>query len=154
MATAYTPKRNPSQAYFNAFARWLLRSPLHGMLSGKLMLIEVVGRKSGKTYVIPIAYGEHDGDVLMGVAKAGWLRNLAPDRTVTLTVRGRRFDAYPELLTDAESVAELAAHIVRGNRMFEKFQQLRLAADGKIDRDDVRAALAGGFTLVRLRPAD
>jgi hypothetical protein len=34
--------------------RALLRSPLHGLLSGMLMLLSYTGRKSGRTYTIPI----------------------------------------------------------------------------------------------------
>ena len=152
--TTTGPTPNPTRRYLDALVRRLLRSPLHGLLSGKLMVIEVVGRRSGKRYTIPVAYGEYDGDVLMGVSKAKWLRNLAPDRTVTVTVRGRRREMYPELLTDEESLVELYPHIVRGNRAHAKYQQLRVLPDGSVDRDDLRAALARGLTLVRLRPSE
>jgi len=40
----------------NPLMRALLRSPLHGLLSGMLMLLSYTGRKSGKVYTIPIGY--------------------------------------------------------------------------------------------------
>ena len=34
----------------NLFVASMLRSPLHGLLSGSVMLITVTGRKSGRRY--------------------------------------------------------------------------------------------------------
>lgn len=153
VTTETGPKPNPMQKYVDAMMRRLLRSPLHVILSKKIMLMEVIGRKSGKRYVIPIAYGEYGEDVLVGASKAKWLRNLTPERTVTLTIRGRQRAAYPELLTDEYLVAELYPHIVKDNQAHAKFQQLRVNPNGSINRHDLHAALARGLTLIRLRPA-
>lgn len=153
MSTTTGPAPGRMQKFVDAGMRRLLRSPLHGLLSRKVMLLEVTGRRSGRHYVIPIAYGRCGDDVLMGVAKATWLRNLTPDRAVTVTVRGRRHDMYPELVTDEESVAELYPNIIAGNRAHARFQQLRVETDGSVNRDDLRSALARGLTLVRLRAA-
>lgn len=144
------PTTSRTQRYFNACLRWLLRSRLHRVLSGKVMLIEVTGRRTGRRYVIPIAYAEHDGAVLMGVARTAWLRNLAPHRPVTLTVRGRRRVAHPEIIADEDRVAELYPAILRHNSAHGKIQQLRLETDGSINRADLRAGLDRGLVLVRL----
>ncbi|MBC3191172.1 nitroreductase family deazaflavin-dependent oxidoreductase [Pseudonocardia sp. C8] len=117
------------------------------------MLLEVTGRKSGRRYTIPIAYGEHGHEVLIGVAEARWLHNLTPDRPVTATVRGRRRELYPQRVTDEDTVAALYPHIVAGNRAHARFQQLRVGPDGSVHRDDLRRALARGLALIRLRPA-
>ena len=37
----------------NPIMKGLLRSPLHGLMSGSLMLITYAGRKTGKPYTIP-----------------------------------------------------------------------------------------------------
>ena len=34
----------------------VLGSPLHGILSGKVMLLGVTGRRSGRTYTVPVSY--------------------------------------------------------------------------------------------------
>ena len=145
-----SPTTSRTQRWFNAVARWLLRSPLHRVLSGKVMLIEVTGRRTGRRYVVPIAYAERDGAVLMGVAKATWLRNLAPHRPVTLTVRGERRVAHPEVITDEDRVAELYPAILRHNSAHGRIQQLRLEPDGSVNRADLRAGLDRGLVLVRL----
>ena len=38
----------PTPAWVNKMMIWLLRSPLHGTVSKKMMLMTVTGRKSGK----------------------------------------------------------------------------------------------------------
>ena len=148
-----TTTRRPIQPCVDAVMRRLLRSPLHGIVSKKIMLLEVTGRRSGTRYRIPIAYGEHGEEVLTGVSRARWLRNHTPERPVVATVRGRRRTLYPELVTDEETAAALYPYIVGGNRAHARFQRLRVGPDGSVDRDDLRTALARGLTVVRLRPA-
>src|ERR1051326_2093291 len=71
--------RRPTQArfmrVFNEIPKLLLRSPLHGVMSGRLLLFEVTGRQSGRLYAIPVAYVEHEGTLLVG-AGAPWTKNV------------------------------------------------------------------------------
>src|SRR3954454_18607682 len=76
----------------NPGVRLLLRSPLHPLVSGRLALITVTGRKSGRSYTIPVAY-ERSGEVVtIGVGwpeRKHWWRNLRGDGApVTLRLRG------------------------------------------------------------------
>ena len=48
---------------FNRVVVALLDSPLHMILSGSMAVIEYTGRKSGKTYRVPVEY-VRDGDTL------------------------------------------------------------------------------------------
>lgn len=51
--------REPPPAVFrlvNPLMKLLLRSPLHGLVSKRLMLLTMTGRKSGKQYSIPVGY--------------------------------------------------------------------------------------------------
>ncbi len=45
-------------SFVNPLVGWLLRSPLHSMLSASLMLITVRGRKSGNSYTLPVQYAQ------------------------------------------------------------------------------------------------
>jgi hypothetical protein len=38
----------------NSHVRALLRSPLHPLLSGRLVLLRVTGRRSGRTFEVPV----------------------------------------------------------------------------------------------------
>ena len=40
----------------NPSVRFLLRSPLHGLMSGNTLLLEFTGRKSGRALSTPISY--------------------------------------------------------------------------------------------------
>lgn len=47
---------------YNPLMKWVLRSPLHGMVSKNFMLITFTGRRSGKVYTTPVNYvREGDG---------------------------------------------------------------------------------------------
>ena len=49
---------------YNPLMLWLLRSPLHGVVSSMYMVVNFTGRKSGKAYSTPVEYWQ-DGDTLM-----------------------------------------------------------------------------------------
>jgi len=74
----------------------LLRSPLHRVLGGGLMLVTVTGRRSGRRYTIPVGY-QRDGDVLhVLVSKARrkqWWRNFREPAALEVELRGERFAA-------------------------------------------------------------
>jgi hypothetical protein len=75
----------------NVFVRLLLRSPFHGWLSDNVLLLTYTGRKSGKRYTIPVAYGRV-GDVVTGLslgAQATAFRRGDSAGTVRLPVSHR-----------------------------------------------------------------
>ncbi|HKP88609.1 MAG TPA: nitroreductase/quinone reductase family protein [Thermoleophilaceae bacterium] len=75
----------------NRAVRGILRSPLHGLLSRRLALIAVTGRRSGRVYTIPVGYSR-DGDlVTIGVGwpdRKVWWRNLRDGAPVRIRLRG------------------------------------------------------------------
>jgi deazaflavin-dependent oxidoreductase (nitroreductase family) len=104
-AAATSPVATPPARGFDA-DRWatrlnplvvaLLRSPLHRVLGGGLMLLTVTGRRSGRRYTIPVGY-QRDGDALhVLVSKARrkqWWRNFRDPAPVEVELRGERFAA-------------------------------------------------------------
>jgi len=77
----------------NPLVVWLLRSPLHRLLDGGLMLITVTGRRTGRRYTIPVGY-QREGDVLhVLVSKARrkqWWRNFRTPASLEVEVHGER----------------------------------------------------------------
>lgn len=61
----------------NSFMTFILRSPMHGILSGSTMLITVTGRKSGRPITTPVNYYQK-GDTLWVISnrERSWWRNL------------------------------------------------------------------------------
>ena len=85
--------------------RKVLRSPLHGLLSRRLLIITVTGRKTGRRYSNPVGYAQHDGALLVG-SVADWRRNLCPGELVPVRLRGADVLAEAEVITDEERAAE------------------------------------------------
>jgi hypothetical protein len=59
----------------NPVAKLILSSPLHGVMSRRLMLITFTGRRSGKRFTTPISYVQ-DGDALLFGVGGPWWKNL------------------------------------------------------------------------------
>jgi deazaflavin-dependent oxidoreductase (nitroreductase family) len=92
----YTPP-----AWFNKAIIWMLRSPLHGLVSKDMMLITVSGRKTGKQYTIPVSYAR-DGDLVICSAdrSRGWWKNVRSGETVTMQLRGRKVPGRARVIAD------------------------------------------------------
>lgn len=95
--------------WFNPIMASLLRSPLHGWISGNTMLISVRGRKTGRRLTTPVNY-VRVGDELLVVSfrSRTWWRNLrGRPVTVELLVAGARHEAVAH-------VDESQADVMRG----------------------------------------
>lgn len=94
----------------NIFMNWLLRSPLHGLLSKNFMLITVKGRKSGKAYTLPVAYARTEDQVIVLVGwaeKKTWWRNLIDGGTVELTIAGQTYNGKAQVLRKGQTAQGL-----------------------------------------------
>ncbi len=146
------PSRLRTQALVDAMMRTLLRTPLlHRLLSAKLLIITVIGRKSGREYVNPVGYAEHDGQLLIGTA-AGWRRNLREGEPVRITWRGRSVDADWEVVSGEERLVEPYRIILSHNPTHGRFAGIALDSDGRVIREQLRRAVERGTVVVRLRP--
>ena len=93
--------------YVTSTMKFILRSPMHGMVSKSMLLITFTGRKSGKTYTTPVDYSQ-DGDQVTIFTHANWWKNLNGGSPVTLRMRGR------DLQGIAEPVAEDKGAVAAG----------------------------------------
>ncbi len=98
----------------NSTIKFILNSPLHGILSRYFLLISFTGRKSGRTFTTPVSYSQ-DGDCLYIFTHSTWWKNLRPDRLITLRLRGQDVQGLPEpVAEDKQAVAAgLMAHLRR-----------------------------------------
>lgn len=133
----------------DATVRLLLRSPLHRLLSNRLLIITVTGRKTGRQYANPVGYAPHDGALLIGTA-AGWRRNLKPGEPVPVRLRGADVRAEAEVITDEDRAAELYRVILAHNPVHGRYAGIRTDPDGQPNRADLRLALSAGTAVVRL----
>ena len=77
-------------AVINPVMKFLLRSPVHGIMSKSIMLITFTGRKSGRQFTTPVRYIETEGTVRCFTAVENqWWRNLREEAAVTLRINGQ-----------------------------------------------------------------
>jgi hypothetical protein len=140
------------QSTANRIVRTMLRVPLLSRLAGaRLVVIEVVGRRSGTRYEVPVAYTRDDGDLLVGTPFA-WGRNLRSGEPVTILLKGRRRQADVTAITDEPGVVEAYGIMARGNHRFADFNQITVDEHGDPSPEDLHLAWAGGARAFRLRP--
>lgn len=100
-----------------AFERWLnpllariLASPLHWLVSRWLLELRYTGRRSGRTFAVPLMYARHDHRtfaMLVGVpeAKTYWRNFTGDPQTVELYLRGKGVWAEAQAVTDGGPTA-------------------------------------------------
>ncbi len=128
----------------NPFMKMLLRSPLHGLLSGTLMLMTYTGPKTGKQHTIPIGYFAWDQGELMAYSSGRWWRYVGDGRRVTLLVKGQRLEAVPTVIHEREAVIDTLQEF--GKRLgWKTARMLRIGipTDRQPTLDDLRAIPAG-----------
>lgn len=85
----------------NPVVRALLRSPLHRLLDRHVLLLGYTGCRTGRRYIIPVAYRRERTDYVVrvgGAERKTWWRNLRGGAPVTLHVRGRDVSAKAQVL--------------------------------------------------------
>jgi deazaflavin-dependent oxidoreductase (nitroreductase family) len=96
----------------------VLASPWHRRYSRTTLVLEVIGRRSGRRYRLPVSYVEDGGALLVFVDEADakvWWRNLRGGAPVRVLLRGRWEARRAEVAGEddpprlAESLARFAA---------------------------------------------
>jgi deazaflavin-dependent oxidoreductase (nitroreductase family) len=113
----------------DAFIKSLLRSPFHGILSKRVLLITVTGHKSGKRYTFPVEYGMNDGTVIiLSHPRRTWWRNIRGPTPVRVWIQRQNFLGTAELLTDNAAVEHGVRKVYLGKsvKQVERFHRDRV----------------------------
>lgn len=132
----------------NVPMRAVLGWPFATPLSGRLMLVFITGRKTGKTYRQPLSYVRHD-DVLLTPGGGRWTLNLRDGRAVRMRLRGRDVMATPDLVHDLDEIDQLLAVMALANPSVDRFVRIPRRPDGHLEREPLQAAVQHGFCIVR-----
>ncbi len=128
--------------------KFVLRSPLHGMVSNTILLISFRGRKTGKAYTTPVCYSQY-GNELHIFTHAGWWKNLRGGAPVSLRLRGQDVQGTADAIAEDKRVvaAGLAAHLqkVPSDR---RYYSVSLDDQGNPKPEDVDKAVQ---TVVMIR---
>lgn len=130
----------------NPMMRMTLHSPAHFVMSDSVLILKYVGRKSGKSYEVPVRYTEKDGLVKCYTdRRAGWWPNLRDNPNVVLRIRGRDVKYETTVLTgDFERVRNELTEYLGKFPEDAVYHDVRLDADGKPKQSDIdiRASVA------------
>jgi deazaflavin-dependent oxidoreductase (nitroreductase family) len=132
----------------NKTMKFVLRSPLHGIISSYILLITFTGRKSGKTYTTPVSYYRADDQVAI-FTHANWWKNLRSDTPITLRVRGRDYRVIAEAVAeDKSAIAEVLAEHLTKSHFDAKFYNVTYDEQGNPKPEEVEKAVE---TVVMIR---
>ena len=99
----------PPKAPYNVVNRvlgWLLSSSRGASRVGEhLVLLHLIGRKTGRRIDVPVAFRNASDGRLLVLTNSLWRVNLRGRSEVEVTLRGRRSPAVAELVEDADAVA-------------------------------------------------
>ncbi len=118
--------------WFNPLVTWLLRSPLHGLVSENVMLVTVTGRKSGKSISTPTNYQLH-GNTLWVISwrDRKWWRNLRGGADIRVLLRGRNVQGRGEVIEEEKAVAQSLSDYYRKAPKIAKYVGISLDSVGQ-----------------------
>lgn len=113
MSTTITRKVPPQRLInmINPVVRRILVSPLHATLDKSILVLHVVGRRTGRCYDIPVSYLDLDGRALV-VTQHAWRANLRDVHDMAVTMHGHRRSMHAELEEKPAAVANVLSAAV------------------------------------------
>ncbi len=132
----------------NVPMRVVLGLPVATPLGGRLMLVTIIGRKTGKVYRQPLSY-VRQGTTLLTPGGGKWKLNLRDDQPVPIRLRGHDILARPELVKDLDEIERLLTVMAAANRSVNAFVGIPKGPDGRLDRTRLQTAVRYGFRIVR-----
>lgn len=134
----------------------VLRSPLHGLLSSGLLLLEYTGRKTGIARRLPLSYVRHDGATYLCTRTSLWVRNIRGGANVHATIRGRRTAMRARVVdpSSREALDALRAFVTANPQTGVNLYHVARGRDGRpVEADLEREVLASYVVRLDETPA-
>ena len=126
----------------NPVVAFLARSPLHFLISHQVLVIQFKGRKSGKQYLVPVSYHEHESSYTCVTLRSNiWWRNLKEVSHTKIWLKGTLKNAQIDLEFNNDQIVESTLRdLVTNNRVDAYFAKIKLNKDGSPNLDDLNRA--------------
>ena len=123
----------------NPVVAFLARSPLQFLISHQVLVIQFKGRKSGKQYLVPVSYHEHESSYTCVTLRSNiWWRNLKEVSHTKIWLKGTLKNAQIDLEFNNDQIVESTLRdLVTNNRVDAYFAKIKLNKDGSPDSDDL-----------------
>ena len=131
----------------NPVIRVLLSSPLHGLLSGSLMLIRFTGRRSGREFVTPVRYIRNGDTIQCFTGRTNqWWRNMRDGSDVILRVAGKESHyRMTAISSEPERISQSLRRLLTDFPQDAPYYNIRMLSDRMPDLETLRKA---GFNTV------
>jgi len=139
----------PLFVIINPLMSLVLRSPLHGLLSGSVMLITFTGRNSGRVFTTPVRYVRVGDQVRCYTsAENQWWRNMRGGADVVLRIGGedRRYRAIA-IIDDPPVVKEALRQYLELFPQDAAYHEIRLNKDKSLVAEDLERAATNAVVV-------
>lgn len=95
-------------AWANSLMKWALTTPgIQAMVGQGVALLTFTGRKTGKTYTIPVSYHREEDTVTMVTKRVRrWWKNFETAHEVEVRIAGRNYTGKAEVVTGDDDALE------------------------------------------------
>ena len=124
----------------NPMMKLMLGSPLHGLMSARVMLISFTGRRSGKRYSTPVAY-TREGNQVIVVTFSPWWKNFIEPAPVEMRIRGKSMRGQAVYVKDPVLIKQMVSTLMtKGGK--EAMQRMGLWVDNleSLNPEEVKKA--------------
>lgn len=134
--------------WLNSLMKWMLETPVLQRIVGKTtLLIRYTGRKSGRSYVLPLSYLDLEESVLVaGHRSRHWWRNLQANPAVRVRRAGKDYSGLASVMANPDDALADYVTYLEAQPMVARIAGVPLDAEGKADVDKAREVL--DYTVV------
>lgn len=124
--------------WYNPIITALLRSPIHGVVSGMYLLITFTGKRTGQTYTTPVQYKQF-GQTLKFVTRRSrrWWKNLRDGAAVKVRLRGHDRPGVANEVPASDDDALAAEILAVYSPLVSPAMAARLAPDSVVIKIDL-----------------
>ena len=129
----------------------LLRSRLHWLVSGRLVLLSYEGRVSGNRITTPVLYERDRDDVVVVTSRddANWWKNFRGGHPATLWLRGEPVEVTGKTVLDASEIADWLVYLGARSWLWRRLLG-RFGVSARNSLDELEAAVEN-LVVVRFR---
>ncbi len=133
---------------FNPAIICLLRSPLHGIFSKRVVLVTFTGRKSQRVLTTPVSY-VRDGEAVRFFVRSEhvWWRNFRGGADVTLRTEGKDQTCHATVIEDLELKEKAFRHFFSILPADAAYHKVRIEKDRSLSEGDLKRALQTSIVI-------
>ena len=136
--------------WFNPIVTWLLRSPIHPLVSKGTMLVTVTGRKSGLSITTPTNYLRDENRLwVISWRDRSWWRNLRGGAAMQVLLAGEDLAGQGLVIEEADRTAKSLSEYIRKAPQMARYFNIKVDKKGQPKTEDCAQA-AEKMVMVRI----